>query len=183
MEENKLINEEQEAEEVIKQRIFIIRNRRVMLDADLARLYGVNTKVFNQAVKRNLVRFPEDFLFQISNSELESLNRSQSVTGSQKHRDPRFPPYAFTEYGIAMLSSVLNSERAIQMNIFIIRAFIRMRELTISNNELSLEIEIIKSKQNNQAKIIANIQSVVTQMIERPIKKKGKLGFNENRQD
>jgi hypothetical protein len=180
MEKNQIIHQEN-VDEVIKQRIYIIRNIRVMIDAELAQLYGVSTKAFNQAVKRNINRFPEDFMFQLTVEELEILNRSQIVTGSQKHRDPRYLPYVFTEHGVAMLSSVLNSERAVQMNIFIIRAFIKMRELLVSNKELTLEVEIIKNKQKDQGKLIANIQSVMTQMIDKPIKQKGKIGFNQDK--
>jgi hypothetical protein len=88
-----------------------------MLDSDLAELYQVPTKAFNQAVKRNLGRFPSDFMFQLCAEEMELLDRSQIVTGSQKHRDPRYLPYAFTEHGVAMLSAVLRSDRAVQMSI------------------------------------------------------------------
>ena len=97
--------------ERIERRIYFIRGLKVMLDADLAELYQVPTKAFNQAVKRKLKRFPEDFMCRLSRQE---LNRSQIVTGSQKHRDPRNAPYAFTELGVAMLSSVLSSNRAVQ---------------------------------------------------------------------
>src|SRR5882724_2659338 len=98
--------------------IHTLRGQKVMLDADLAELYQVSTKAFNQAVKRNLDRFPEDFMFRLTTVE---LNRSQFVTGSRKHRDPRHLPYAFTEHGVAMLSSILNSAAAVQMNIVIMR--------------------------------------------------------------
>ena len=93
--------------EVIERRIYLIRGHKVMLDRDLAELYDVPTKALNQAVSRNRERFPEDFMFRLSREEVGALNRSQFVTGSQKHRDPRYPPYAFTEHGVAMLSSVL----------------------------------------------------------------------------
>jgi hypothetical protein len=98
--------------ERIERAILSIRGEKVMLDSDLAELYGVETKALNQAVKRNANRFPEDFMFQLSAGEVFKLNRSQIVTDSQKHRDPRFPPYAFTEHGALMLANVLNSERA-----------------------------------------------------------------------
>ena len=116
-------------EELIERRIYLIRGQKVMLDSDLAGLYQVQTKKLNQAVKRNLDRFPGDFMFRLTAEETTALNRSQSVTGSQKHRDPRLLPYAFTEHGVAMLSSVLNSRRAVQMNIFIIRVFMKLREV------------------------------------------------------
>jgi len=112
--------------EVIARRIYLIRGRKVMLDFDLAELYEVPTRVLNQAVRRNLSRFPEDFMFRLTKEEAQSL-RSQSVTGSQKHRDPRAHPYAFTEQGVAMLSSVLKSERAVEVNIAIMRTFAQLR--------------------------------------------------------
>lgn len=113
--------------EIVERRIFMIRGNKVMLDADLAELYMVSTKVLNQAVKRNRVRFPLDFMFQLTDEEVGILNRSQIVTGTQKHRDPKFFPYVFTEHGVAMLSSVLRSKTAVEMNIIIIRAFIHLR--------------------------------------------------------
>ena len=98
------------------------------MDRDLAELYQVRTKALNQAVRRNLDRFPSDFMFQLSEKEFTELNRSQFVTGSEKHRDPRFRPFAFTEQGVAMLSSVLRSKRAITVNIEIMRAFVKLRQ-------------------------------------------------------
>ena len=118
--------------------IYTIRNTRVMLDTDLARLYGVTTKQLNQAIKRNIDRFPEDFAFQLTNEEFEGVvsearNRSQFVTGSQKHRDPRFMPWAFTEHGALMAANILRSERAVEMSVFIIRAFVKLREEFAAN--------------------------------------------------
>ncbi|MCX5860494.1 MAG: ORF6N domain-containing protein [Proteobacteria bacterium] len=97
--------------EHIEGKILTIRGQKVILDADLAAIYGVKTKALNQAVKRNIDRFPLDFVFQLSRGEFESCNRSQSVTGSQKHRDPRFLPYVFTEHGAIMAANVLNSQK------------------------------------------------------------------------
>ena len=108
--------------ERIEKAIYLIRGEKVMVDRDLAALYEAPTKVLNQAVKRNRRRFPEDFMFRLTGDEVKELNRSQIVTGSQKHRNPRFQPFAFTEHGILMLSSVLYSERAIQVNIEIMLA-------------------------------------------------------------
>ena len=98
----------------ITQSILILRGQRVLLDSDLAAIYGVTTKALNQAVKRNVARFLDDFVFRMKLSELDALNRSQIVTGSQRHRDPRFPPYAFTEHGAIMAATVLNSPRAVE---------------------------------------------------------------------
>jgi hypothetical protein len=144
--------------------IFVVRNQRIILDADLARLYGVTTKAFNQAVKRNADRFPEDFAFQLTIQEVAQLrsqavtsntglidtkrenqnrsqiatssNRSQFVTGSQKHRDPRLRPWAFTEHGAVMAANILRSERAIHMSVFVVRVFVRLREHVAANQAI-----------------------------------------------
>ncbi len=108
-------------------RILFIRNSRVMLDADLAVLYGVPTKVFNQAVKRNLNRFPADFMFQLNDEEFTNL-RSQFVTSSEGHGGRRYAPYAFTEHGAIMAATILNSQRAIDMSVFVVRAFVEYRQ-------------------------------------------------------
>ena len=110
--------------------IFVLRNQRVILDADLARLYGVTTKAFNQAVKRNADRFPEDFAFQPTEAELKIL-RSQIVTGS--HGGRRYRPWAFTEHGAVMAANILHSEQAVQMSVFVVRAFVRLREHIAAN--------------------------------------------------
>ncbi len=111
--------------EEIGRTILALRRQRIMLDADLATLYGVPTKALNQAVKRNAERFPEDFMFRLTRAEVEALNRSQIVTASQKHRDPRFPPYGFTEHGAIMAATILNSPRAVEMSLYVVRAFDR----------------------------------------------------------
>ena len=136
-------------------RIIRVRGQRVVLDADLARLYGVPTRRFNEAVKRNRARFPQEFAFQLTPEELASLrslnvasssqdadlaennrNRSQIATGSQKHRDPRYRPWVFTEHGALMAANVLRSTRAIHMSVFVIRAFIRLREQAAANSAI-----------------------------------------------
>src|SRR5437867_4317305 len=114
--------------EIIEQKIYLIRGQKVMFDADLAALYAVETKVFNQAVRRNLDRFPDDFMFQLTKEEADSL-RSQIVTSKTSRGGRRYLPYAFTEHGVSMLSAVLNSDRAVQMSILIIRAFVKLREI------------------------------------------------------
>ena len=134
--------------ERIEQAIFLIRGQKVLLDADLALIYGVPTKVLNQAVKRNLRRFPSDFVFRLTAEELEAIqsqiaagaNRSQIVTGSQKHRDPRFLPYAFTEHGAIMAANVLNSRRAVQMSVFVVRAFVKMRSVFTDTRDLARKL-------------------------------------------
>ena len=143
----------------IQNRIYTIRGERVMLDRDLADLYDIEIKVFNQAVKRNSKRFPSDFLFQLSKDEYENFSnnnaenkfpnplRSQIVTlktGRGQHR--KYLPYAFTEQGVAMLSGVLNSERAIQMNIAIMRAFVEIRKILIRETDLKIQLQQIKDR-------------------------------------
>ena len=129
----------------IPQRIALLRNHKVLLDADLAELYGVQTKVFLQAVKRNLNRFPGDFMFQLDAEEWQIL-RSQSVTSRLQHGGRRYAPYAFTEQGVAMLSSVLNSPQAIAVNIEIMRAFVRLREVIVSNKDLAQRLDELENK-------------------------------------
>jgi hypothetical protein len=138
--------------EKIEQAIYIIRGEKVRLDRDLARLYDVSTTALNQAVRRNRERFPQDFMFQLTSSEVAELNRSQIVIGSQKHRDPRSRPYAFTEQGVAMLSAVLRSKCAISVSIEIMRAFVKLRQLLVSNTELARRLDELESKYDKQFK-------------------------------
>jgi hypothetical protein len=143
----------------IQNRIYEIRGERVMLDFDLAALYGVGTKVLNQAVKRNSKRFPPDFMFRLTNSEWitmrsqfvttpENLNdrRSQSITTSQENRRKDNTPYAFTEQGVAMLSGILNSDKAISMNIAIMRAFVAIRKILLNNTDMKAQLNEIKER-------------------------------------
>ena len=134
---------------VIERRIYLIRGRRVMLDSDLAELYQVETRALVQAVKRNIERFPEDFLFHLTTEEAETM-RSQTVIASK--RNIRYQPYAFTEHGVAMLSAVLKSDRAVRMSIFIVRAFVQLRELLATNKELARKVEQLESAQKQQAR-------------------------------
>ena len=127
-------------QETIESKIFSIRGKRVMLDRDLSILYGVETRVLNQAVKRNITRFPEDFMFQLTKEEMENW-KSQIVMSNREKMGLRRSPYAFTEQGVAMLSSVLNSERAIQVNIQIMRAFIKLKEMLSTHKALKQKIE------------------------------------------
>ncbi len=130
-------------DETIIDKIYIIREKKVMIDRDLAELYGVDTRVLNQAVKRNLKRFPDDFMFQLTDEEFRNL-RSQIVTSSWG--GSRFRPMVFTEQGVAMLSSVLNSERAISVNIQIIRVFTRMRTMIESHKDILRKLEQLEKK-------------------------------------
>ncbi len=176
-EEKSLVKIEIPVERIV-QRIFIVRGVKVILDKDLAELYGVSTKVLNQAVKRNMDRFPTDFMFQLSGDEFEQINRSQFVTGSQKHRDPRFKPYAFTEHGVAMLSSVLKNRHAVEMNISIIRAFIRIRELLATNKDLAQKIAELEREQRKHSQHLVNIYGALKKLTAEPVKEEGKMGFN-----
>ena len=132
--------------------ILFMRDHKVMLDADLASLYEVETRVLVQAVKRNSERFPEDFMFQLNEKEFDIL-RSQNVTSSQ-WGGRRYPPYAFTEQGVAMLSSVLRSERAVQVNIEIMRTFVKLREMLSSNKDLAGKLNKLEKKYDEQFKIV-----------------------------
>ena len=174
-------------EELIERRIYLIRGQRVMHDCDLAGIYRVQTKKLNQAVKRNLDRFPGDFMFRLTAEETTALNRSQSVTGSQKHRDPRLLPYAFTEHGVAMLSSVLHSRRAVQMNIFIIRVFMKLREVLATHKDLARKIEQLDAKQKDHtmmlALVVRDIEALATNVgkefrkLREPRRRKARIGF------
>ena len=135
--------------ERITQAILLVRGQKVMLDADLAQLYDVPTKALIQAVKRNEGRFPPDFMFQLDEQEQESL-RSQSVTSKEGRGGRRYPPYVFTEQGIAMLSSVLRSERAVMVNIEIMRAFVRLRQMVEGYQELARKVEDLEHRYDSQ---------------------------------
>jgi len=161
--------------ERIEKAIYLIRGEKVMLDRDLAELYEVQTKALNQAVRRNFDRFPADFMFQLSENEVAELNRSQFVTGSEKHRDPRFRPYAFTEQGVAMLSSVLRSKQAITVNIEIVRAFVKLRQMLASNAELSRRLDQLESKYDKQFKVVFD---AIRHLMSTPIRKRKEIGFH-----
>ncbi len=139
--------------ERIESQICFIRGEKVMLDADLAKLYQIETKSLNRAVRRNLERFPEDFLFQLTKEELEVL-RYQIGTSSLGYGGSRYLPFAFTELGVAMLSSVLKSQRAVQMNILIMRAFVKLRDLIASHKDLAARIEKLELSQDQHASVI-----------------------------
>lgn len=143
-------------EEIIASKIYQIRNQRVMLDNDLAELYQVETRRLNEQVKRNISRFPDDFMFQLTTEEWENL-KSQNATSSWGGR--RKLPYAFTEHGVLMLSSVLNSERAITINIHIMRVYKRIREMLLTHKDVLMELETIKQKigsNSNDIELIFN---------------------------
>ncbi len=167
--------------EHIVQSILILRGQRVLLDAQLATLYGVTTKRLNEQVKRNAERFPEDFMFRLTRTEVEALNRSQIATGSQKHRDARFPPFAFTEHGAIMAATILNSSRAVEMSVYVVRAFVRLRDLLASNRELARRFQQLEARLDKKLAehddAIAAILSAIRQLMNPPPPKRRGIGF------
>ncbi|HKA52137.1 MAG TPA: ORF6N domain-containing protein [Candidatus Binatia bacterium] len=139
--------------EFIERRIYLIRKQKVMLDTDLAELYNVPTKRLNEQVRRNSGRFPEDFVFQLTPEEADSL-RSQFATSKMGRGGRRYLPYAFTEQGVAMLSSVLNSERAVQVNIAIMRTFVKLREMLATHKDLAQRLEALEKRYDRQFKVV-----------------------------
>jgi phage regulator Rha-like protein len=137
---------------LIERRIYVIRGQKVMLDSDLAELYQVLTKNLNKAVRRNRDRFPEDFMFQLTEEEDKSL-RFQFVTSNEGRGGRRYLPYAFTEHGVVMLSAVLNSDRAVQMSILIVRAFVKLRELLATHKDLGRKIEQLEAAQIQHSRV------------------------------
>lgn len=160
--------------EQIESRILVLRGQKVMLDSDLALLYEVSVKVLNQAVKRNISRFPEDFMFQLTENENESL-RSQIVTlevGQGRHR--KYVPYAFTEQGVAMLSSVLRSERAVQVNIAIMRTFVHLRGIISTHKDLTRKLDALEQKYDAQFRVVFD---AIRALMEPPKVEKRRIGF------
>lgn len=160
--------------EKIEKAIYFIRGEKVMLDRDLALLYGVQTKILNKAVKRNLQRFPPDFMFQLTADEAEDL-RFQIGTSNKRRGGRRYLPYVFTEQGVAMLSGLLNSERAIVVNIEIMRAFVKLRQLLASNTDLTRRLDELESKYDKQFKIV--FVAIRQLMNPRTVKRKS-IGFS-----
>ncbi len=168
------------AAESVAQRILLLRGNRVMLDADIAEMYGVTTKVFNQAIKRNLGRFPTGFMFQLTEDEHESL-RSQIVTlktGRGQHR--KYMPYAFTEHGAIMAATILNSPKAVEMSVFIVRAFVQLREMLSSNKELEIKLLELERKISSHDQAIAGLIDAIRQMMKQPSSASRPIGFTAN---
>ncbi len=156
----------------VEHHILFIRGQKVILDSELAILYGVETRTLLQAVKRNMARFPADFMFQLNQQEFDFL-RSQSV--SSKRGGRRYPPYAFTEQGVAMLSGVLNSDRAVKVNIEIMRAFVRLREMLASNKGLEQKYKDLEQKYDEQFKMV--FEAIKQLMAPYTSEKKRPIGF------
>jgi hypothetical protein len=183
--------------EQIARRIFYFRGEKVLLDFDLATLYGVATKALNQAVKRNRERFPDDFMFQLTSEEVLILrsqtvtpslqgsgsqeimkNWSQIVTSSRKYRGTKYRPYAFTEEGIAMLSSVLKSKRAVKVNIAIMRAFVKLRGMLETNRELARKFAELERRVGKHDEEIASILEAIRQLMASPETPRREIGFH-----
>jgi hypothetical protein len=161
--------------ERIESKIYLIRGKKVMVDRDLAALYEVETRTLNQAVKRNIDRFPPEFMFQLTKEEMENW-KSQIVISNRERMGLRKPPLAFTDYGVLMLSSVLNSDRAIQVNIQIIKTFTRLRELVATNKEILEKIERMEKKYDEQFRVVFEaIRRLLTPPEEPP---KRRIGFS-----
>jgi hypothetical protein len=163
-------------DKTVVNKIYEIRGQKVMLDSDLAELYSVETKRINEQIRRNLERFPEDFMFQLTEIEWESL-RSQIATSKIGRGGRTYLPNVFTEHGVLMLSSVLNSQQAIQVNIQIVRVFTRLRTLLSEHGELKTEIADIKKKLNNQDKNIELVFSYIDELTEKKAKPRKRIGF------
>lgn len=175
--------------DALSDRIHLVRGQRVMLDSDLAELYGVATKVFNQAIKRNIERFPADFMFQLTEEEGESLRsqiatlnahdplRSQFVTSNVGRGGRRYLPYVFTEHGAIMAASVLNSPRAVEMSVFVVRAFVQLRALLASSRELSDRLDELERKLSTHDQAIAGLIDAIRQFTRVPEKSSRPIGF------
>jgi hypothetical protein len=159
--------------ELIEQKIYLIRRHKVMLDADLAELYGVTTGNLNLAVRRNQRRFPEDFMFQLSRKEAQALLLQNARAKGRGGR--RTPPYAFTEQGVAMLSSVLNSERAIEVNIAIMRAFVRLRVMLATHADLARRLNELEEKYDEQFRVV--FEAIRELMTPEPVPAARRIGF------
>src|SRR2546425_8458551 len=175
--------------------IYEIRGERIILDADLARIYGVTTKRLNEQVRRNADRFPDDFAFQLSKEEWEDLrsqnatpssasltNRSQFATGSQKHRDPRYAPHAFTEHGAIMAANVLNSKQAVRMSVFVVRAFVKLREVLATHKQLADKLTELECKVGTHDKAIVSIIAAIRGLTQPTNRKVRAIGFRARRE-
>ena len=160
---------------MIERRIYIMRGHKIMIDSNLAELYRVPTFRLNEAMKRNKRRFPKDFMFQLTKKESESLTSHFAMSKGSGGR--RTLPYAFTEHGVVMLSSVLNSERAVQMKILIVRAFVKLREMLATHKDLARKIEDLDRKQKEHGEQLGAVYSIVKQLINPPEKPKRRIGF------
>jgi len=159
----------------ISHKIYFLRNTRVMLDSDLAQLYGVSTSSLNQAVRRNLKRFPRDFMFQLTKKDTERLTSQFVISNSLNRGGRRYFPYVFTEHGVAMLSSVLHSDRAVQVNIAIMRAFLHVRAMLATHEDLRRKIGEMEKRYDSKFHAVF---ATLRQMLETPFPRKRQIGFH-----
>jgi len=162
--------------ERIQQSIYLIRGRRAILDTDLASMFDVPTKVLNQAVKRNIERFPEDFMFQLTKAEKEEV-----VTNCDRLKQLKYStslPHAFTEHGAIMAANVLNSQKAIAASVYIVRAFVQLRELLSTHKELAHKLAELENRLDKHDKAIVAIVTAIKELMQPPVKPKGRIGFN-----
>lgn len=163
------------ANELVAQRILLLRGHRVMIDADLAELYGVPTKALNQAVRRNLERFPVDFMFQLSQEEkAEVVTNCDHLT---KLKYSRTLPYAFTEHGALMLGNVLKSERAVEVSLLVVRTFVQLREMLSSNKELAMKLLELERKVSSHDQALAGLIDAIRQLMKQPVSSARPIGF------
>ena len=167
--------------DVIQQKIYLMRGQKVMLDRDLAELYYVETRALNQAVRRNINRFPDDFMFQLSQEEIENW-KSQIVISNKERMGLRKRPYAFTEHGVIMLANVLNSPRAAQASIQVVRAFIKLREIFSRHKELASKLNQLERKIEKNDKEINVIFQTIRALMAPPEKKQRNIGFKREKE-
>ena len=158
--------------------IVVARGHRVIVATDLARVYGVETRVLNQAVKRNLEKFPEDFMFRLTRDEAETVSRSRSQSVILKRgQNIKFLPYAFTEHGAIMAANILNSPHAVQMSVFVIRAFVRLRHIVTTHKELAVKLEQLERTVGGHDGQIRSLFDAIRQLMEPPTPKSRRIGF------
>jgi len=164
--------------EPIESFIVTVRNQRIILAADLAKIYGVQTRVLNQAVKRNIKKFPADFLFQLSRKEAEVLGRSRSQSVILKRgQNIKYLPYAFTEHGALMAANVLNSQRAVQMSVFVVRAFVQLRQIIVTHKDLEAKLNELERKFASHDEHIQTLFRAIRQLMAPQDKKQRRIGF------
>lgn len=160
----------------VESRILALRGQKVILDSDLAELYGVPVRQLNQAVKRNRERFPADFMFQATAKEHETL-RSQIVISNEGRGGRRYPPHAFTEHGAIMAATVLNSPKAVEMSVFVVRAFVRLREMVATNQQLAAKIEELERKLESQDTAIQEVLEAIKELMAPEVASRKQIGF------
>ena len=162
----------------IESRILLIRGHRMMLDSDIAELYGVSTRRLNEQVKRNQHRFPADFMFQLTDNEARAL-RSQIATSKKERGGRRYRPYAFTEHGAIMVASVLNSRRAVEVSVYVVRAFVRLREMLSARKELARKLSELEKRIQGHDEEIVTLVEAIRELMEPPEKPGRQIGFHK----